>query len=61
MWGFYSQRKYVEPLANGATIITSFFETLPIDEILHNDMDEDDRWGERTSVHLCIIIHVNGR
>ncbi|CDI79872.1 NAD-specific glutamate dehydrogenase, related [Eimeria acervulina] len=29
MWGFYSQRKYVEPLANGSSIITTFVELLP--------------------------------
>ncbi|KAL8455316.1 hypothetical protein Emag_000900 [Eimeria magna] len=43
MWGFYSQRKYVEPLANGATIITSFVETLPTKELIQADMTEDER------------------
>ncbi|KAL8432302.1 hypothetical protein Efla_000886 [Eimeria flavescens] len=43
MWGFYSQRKYVEPLANGATIITSFVETLPTNELIQAHMTEDER------------------
>ncbi|XP_026193662.1 glutamate dehydrogenase 2 [Cyclospora cayetanensis] len=43
MWGFYSQRKYVEPLANGATVITSFIETLPVKELVDPDMAEEDR------------------
>ncbi|PHJ15641.1 glutamate leucine phenylalanine valine dehydrogenase family protein, partial [Cystoisospora suis] len=33
MWGFYSQRKYVEPLANGVSIITTFIEELPEDQL----------------------------
>lgn len=43
MWGFYSQRKYVEPLANGATLITSFIETLPFNEVVQADMTEGER------------------
>ncbi|PFH38081.1 glutamate/leucine/phenylalanine/valine dehydrogenase family protein [Besnoitia besnoiti] len=34
MWGFYSQRKYVEPLANGVSIITTFIEELPEDQLI---------------------------
>lgn len=33
MWGFYSQRKYVEPLANGVCLMTTFIEELPEDQL----------------------------
>lgn len=50
MCGFYSQRKYVEPLANGATIITSFIETLPTKELIQADMGEEERYASWLSL-----------
>lgn len=41
--GFYSKRKYVEPLANGVTIFTAFIENLPLDEFPASSRTDQER------------------